>query len=138
MSIQPPVPPCSEPVAIRREVLELLAMVDLTRTGRRVLDILIAYMEEKTGVARLSQDQMCAILGTSKPAVNRGFKELREIGLAWGIEDAVYQLHPLITDGRVASGLAAVPKIKVPSVEEVGEQRRLRYAAQLASLGLSA
>ncbi|MBV6700245.1 hypothetical protein KV557_24600 [Kitasatospora aureofaciens] len=138
MSVQPPVPPSSAPITLPREVYELLTLVDLTRTGRRVLDILLAHQSEQTGAAKLSQAEMCAILGASKPSVNRGFRELREIGLAWAIEDALYQLHPLLTGGRSVTRLAAVPKIKVPAVEEVGEQRRQRYAAQLASLGLSA
>ncbi|GAA3082864.1 hypothetical protein GCM10020000_81160 [Streptomyces olivoverticillatus] len=46
---------------------------------------------------------MCTELGASKPTVNRDFKELRECGLAWRLEDGRYQLHPLLTGGAVSS-----------------------------------
>ncbi|MEU8140209.1 hypothetical protein [Streptodolium elevatio] len=35
-----------------------------------------------TGTAAVSQNEMCELLGASKPTVNRGFKDLRECGLA--------------------------------------------------------
>ncbi|MFD8597695.1 hypothetical protein ACFV1L_22095 [Kitasatospora sp. NPDC059646] len=137
MSVQPPVPPSGAPVVLSREALELLALLDLPRTAQRVLNMLLAHQGETTGAARVSQNEMCALLGkVSKPTVNRAFKELGEIGLAWPIEDAHYQLHPLLTNGRTATKLAAVPLIKVPGVEAAGEQRRQRYAAQIANLGL--
>ena len=138
MSVPIPLPPSDQPVSMRREVYELLTLVDLTRTGRRVLDTLIAHHSPETGTAQLTQDQVCAILAASKPSVNRGFQQLYVIGLAWMIEDGRYQLHPLLTGGAVASPVMSVPTIKVVAPAEFGELQRKRFAAQLASLGLSA
>ncbi|KJY41276.1 hypothetical protein VR41_13340 [Streptomyces sp. NRRL B-1568] len=66
--------------------------------------------------------------------VNGGFKELRECGLAWRLEDGRYQLHPLLTGGAVSSPVMPVPEIKAAEPERFTEQRRARYAAQVANL----
>ncbi|WP_174523355.1 winged helix-turn-helix domain-containing protein [Streptomyces azureus] len=84
--------------------------------------------------SEISQSEMCAELGASKPTVNRGFKELRECGLVWSLEDGLYQIHPLVTGGKVSSAVMAVPEIKAAEPERFTEQRRARYAAQMANL----
>ncbi|MFG2864941.1 hypothetical protein [Streptomyces sioyaensis] len=66
--------------------------------------------------------------------MNRGFKELRECGLAWGLEDGRYQLHPLLTGGAVSSPVMPVPEIKAAEPERFTLQRRARYPAQVANL----
>ncbi|MGW2602573.1 helix-turn-helix domain-containing protein [Streptomyces klenkii] len=129
-----PSPPTEAPVRIPREILHLLALVDITTAGRRVLDELLYLSDPKTGTAEISQNEMCAVLGASKPTVNRGFKELRECGLAWSIEDGLYQLHPLLTGGAVSSPVMAVPEIKAADPKSFTEQRRARFAAQVANL----
>ncbi|MFJ9380315.1 hypothetical protein [Streptomyces sp. NPDC101455] len=129
-----PSPPSEAPVAIPREVLRLLALVDVTTAGRRVLDELLYLSDPETGTAEISQNEMCAELGASKPTVNRGFKELRECGLVWSLEDGLYQIHPLVTGGKVSSAVMAVPEIKAAEPERFTEQRRARYAAQMANL----
>ncbi|MET9819781.1 helix-turn-helix domain-containing protein [Streptomyces sp. NPDC006355] len=129
-----PTPPTEAPVAIPRDVLRLLALVDVTTAGRRVLDQLLYLSDPETGTAEISQNEMCAELGASKPTVNRGFKELRECGLAWGLEDGRYQLHPLLTGGAVSSPVMPIPEIKAAEPERFTEQRRARYAAQMANL----
>lgn len=132
-----PSPPTEAPVTIPRKVLRLLALVDITTAGRRVLDELLYLSNPETGAAEISQNEMCAELGASKPTVNRGFKELRECGLAWGLEAGLYQLHPLLTGGKVSSPIMPVPEIKAAGPEHFGEQRRARYAAQMANLAAS-
>jgi predicted DNA-binding transcriptional regulator YafY len=77
---------------------------------------------------------MARELGASKPTVNRGFKKLRECGLAWGLEDGRYQLHPLLTGGGVSSPVMAVPETKAADPESFTEQQRARFAAQVANL----
>lgn len=129
-----PGPPTEDPVVIPRDVLRLLALVDITTAGRRVLDELMYLSDPDTGTASISQNEMCAELGASKPTVNRGFKELRECGLAWSLEDGLYQLHPLLTDGAVSSPVMPIPAIKAAEPERFTEQRRARYAAQMANL----
>ncbi|MER6738929.1 helix-turn-helix domain-containing protein [Streptomyces puniciscabiei] len=129
-----PGPPTEAPVAIPRDVLRLLALVDITTAGRRVLDQLLYLSDPDTGTAEISQNEMCAELGASKPTVNRGFKELRECGLAWGLGDGRYQLHPLLTGGKVSSPVMPIPEIKASEPERFTEQRRARYAAQVANL----
>ncbi|MFE8965150.1 helix-turn-helix domain-containing protein [Streptomyces iakyrus] len=129
-----PSPPSEAPVAIPRRVLRLLALVDVSTAGRRVLDHLLYLSDPETGTAQISQNEMCAELGASKPTVNRGFKELRECGLAWSLEDGLYQLHPLLTGGAVSSPVMAVPEIKAADPESFTEQRRARFAAQVANL----
>lgn len=128
-----PGPPSEAPVTISRDVLRLLALVDVSTAGRRVLDQLLYLSHPETGTAEISQNEMARELGASKPTVNRGFKELRECGLAWGLEDGRYQLHPLLTGGAVSSPMA-VPEIKAADPESFTEQRRARFAAQLANL----
>lgn len=98
-----PSPPTEAPVTIPRAVLRLLALVDVSTAGRRVLDELLYLSDPETGTVSISQNEMCVELGASKPTVNRGFKELRECGLAWSLEDGLYQLHPLLTGGAVSS-----------------------------------
>lgn len=129
-----PSPPSQEHVTIPRDVLRLLALVDITNAGRRVLDELMYLSDPDTGTAAISQNEMCAELGASKPTVNRGFRELRECGLAWSLEDGLYQLHPLLTDGKVSSPVMPIPEIKAAEPERFTKQRRARYAAQLANL----
>ncbi|MFH8371857.1 helix-turn-helix domain-containing protein [Streptomyces sp. NPDC018031] len=129
-----PSPPTEAPVTIPRDVLRLLALVDITTAGRRVLDQLLYLSDPETGTAEISQNEMARELGASKPTVNRGFKELRECGLAWGLEDGRYQLHPLLTGGAVSSPVMAVPEIKAADPESFTEQRRARFAAQVANL----
>ncbi|MFF4179611.1 helix-turn-helix domain-containing protein [Streptomyces sp. NPDC001750] len=129
-----PSPPTEAPVTITREVLRLLALVDVSTAGRRVLDQLLYLSDPETGTAEISQNEMARELGASKPTVNRGFKELRECGLAWGLEDGRYQLHPLLTGGAVSSPVMAVPEIKAADPESFTEQRRARFAAQVANL----
>ncbi|MFE9454494.1 hypothetical protein [Streptomyces sp. NPDC006739] len=129
-----PSPPTDEPVTISRDVLQLLALVDISPTGRRVLDILLALQDPDTGTAHISQDEMCATLGAAKPAVNRGFRELRQCGIAWIHQRGQYQLHPLITGGRLASTTSAVPQIQASHPEHLTQQRRQRFAAQTANL----
>lgn len=90
--------------------------------------------DPETGTAAISQNEMCAELGASKPTVNRGFKELRECGLAWSLEDGLYQLHPLLTGGKASSPVMPIPEIKAAEPERFTEQRRARYAAQVANL----
>ncbi|MEV8455553.1 helix-turn-helix domain-containing protein [Streptomyces sp. NPDC052095] len=129
-----PAPPSDAPVQIPRGVLHLLALVDVTTAGRRVLDELLCLSDPETGTAEISQNDMCSLLGASKPTVNRGFKELRECGLAWSLEDGLYQLHPLLTGGAVSSPVMPVPEIKAADPERFTEQRRARFAAQTANL----
>jgi hypothetical protein len=66
--------------------------------------------------------------------VNRGFKKLRECGLAWSLEDGLYQLHPLLTGGAVSSPVMEVPEIWAAEPGRFTEQRRVRFAAQTANL----
>ncbi|WP_238431848.1 hypothetical protein [Streptomyces cavernae] len=119
---------------IPREVMRLLALVDVSTAGRRVLDQLLYLSDPDTGTAEISQNEMCTELGASKPTVNRGFKELRQCGLAWSLEDGLYQLHPLLTGGKVSSPVMPIPEIKAAEPERFTEQRRARYAAQMANL----
>ncbi|MFE3770787.1 helix-turn-helix domain-containing protein [Streptomyces sp. NPDC059122] len=129
-----PSPPTEAPITISRAVLRLLALVDITTAGRRVLDQLLYLSDPETGTAAISQNEMCSELGASKPTVNRGFKELRECGLAWSLEDGLYQLHPLLTGGAVSSPVMPVPEIRAAEPERFTEQRRARFAAQTANL----
>ncbi|MFD5510723.1 hypothetical protein ACFWIB_23545 [Streptomyces sp. NPDC127051] len=128
-----PSPPTEAPVEIPRAVLRILALVDITTAGRRVLDELMYLSDPDAGTAAISQNEMARELGASKPTVNRGFKELRECGLAWSLEDGLYQLHPLLTGGKVAYPMP-IPEIKAAEPERFTEQRRARYAAQVANL----
>ncbi|MBB4929150.1 hypothetical protein [Kitasatospora kifunensis] len=133
------VPPIAfaEPVILQREVFELLALADLAPTGRRVLDILLARHSPHDGTAEISQREMVSALGASYPAVNRGVRELGELGLVWGLKGnggGRYQLHPVLTDGAVSS-----PVMNCPPIPEVGPDvfsalRRERYAVQIGSL----
>ncbi|TKS96351.1 helix-turn-helix domain-containing protein [Streptomyces lasalocidi] len=129
-----PGPPTEAPVTIARDAFRLLALVDVSTAARRVLDELLYLSDPETGTAEISQNEMCAELGASKPTVNRGFKELRECGLAWRLGDGRYQLHPLLTGGAISSPVTAVPEIKAVDPESFTEQRRARYAAQTANL----
>ncbi|TDU67128.1 hypothetical protein EDD91_8161 [Streptomyces sp. KS 21] len=126
--------PTDQTVTISRDILAVLALVDITQTARRVLDFLLAIHDDETGVGHISQDEMRRALGSSKPNVNRAFKDLAECGLAWGIKRAQYQLHPLLTGGKVSANVMAIPEIKVANAEMIGAVRRARYAAQLANL----
>ncbi|MFG3207904.1 hypothetical protein [Streptomyces sp. NPDC048192] len=106
----------------------------MSPTGRRVLGILLALQDPDTGTAHISQDEMCATLGATKPAVNRGFRELRQCALAWLHKRGEYQLHPLITGGRLATTVTAVPDIHPANPQHLTQQRRQRFAAQTANL----
>ncbi|XKK61535.1 helix-turn-helix domain-containing protein [Streptomyces sp. ARC32] len=129
-----PSPPSEAPLTIARDALRLLSLVDITTAGRRVLDQLLYRSDPETGTAGISQNEMCAELGASKPTVNRGFKELRACGLAWSLEDGLYQLHPLLTGGALSSPADHVPEIKAADPGRFTEQRRARFAAQTANL----
>ncbi|MCY0937638.1 helix-turn-helix domain-containing protein [Streptomyces sp. H34-S4] len=135
-----PGPPTTAKIAIDRNVFSVLALVDITTAGRRVLDQLLYLHDPDTGVACISQNEMCSALGASKPTVNRGFRELAECGLAWALpaEQAKYQLHPLLTNGATSSPVMAVPEIKAADPATFTAQRRARYNAQVANLGRSA
>ncbi|MFJ1930445.1 MULTISPECIES: hypothetical protein [unclassified Streptomyces] len=128
-----PSPPTEAPVTIPRDALHLLALVDITTAGRRVLDELLYLSDPEAGTAAISQNEMARELGASKPTVNRGFKELRECGLAWSLEDGLYQLHPLLTGGKVAYPMP-IPEIRAAEPERFTEQRRAKFAAQMANL----
>lgn len=129
-----PGPPSDQHVTIPRDGLRLLALVDISTAGRRVLDELFYYSNPETGVAQVSQNELCVVLGASKPTVNRGFKELRECGLAWSLADSLYQLHPVLTGGKVSSPVMEIPEIKAANAAGFTEQRRVRFAAQLSNL----
>jgi biotin operon repressor len=116
----------------------MLALVDISLTARRVLDVLLAFQDPDNGAVGISQAEMAAELGAGKPAVNRGFKELREAGLAWLLRRGCYQLHPVLTGGRVAGTAMVVPEINTTPAEDFTEQRRTRFAAQVANLAQSA
>ncbi|MFJ1902050.1 MULTISPECIES: hypothetical protein [unclassified Streptomyces] len=128
-----PSPPTEAPVTIPRDALHLLALVDITTAGRRVLDELLYLSDPEAGTAAISQNEMARELGASKPTVNRGFKELRECGLAWSLEDGLYQLHPLLTGGKIAYPMP-IPEIRAAEPERFTEQRRAKFAAQMANL----
>ncbi|MFF5491558.1 hypothetical protein [Streptomyces virginiae] len=130
--------PSDEPVVLSRAALRMLALVDISLTARRVLDVLLAFQDPESGAVGISQAEMAAELGAGKPAVNRGFKELKEAGLAWLLRRGCYQLHPILTGGRVAGTAMAVPEINTTPAEEFTEQRRTRFAAQVANLAQSA
>ncbi|MFF9364593.1 hypothetical protein [Streptomyces griseoluteus] len=74
--------------------VRLLALVDVSTAGHHVLDQLLYLSDPETGTAAISQNEMARELGASKPTVNRGFKELRGCGLAWSLEDGLYQAPP--------------------------------------------
>ncbi|NSC25745.1 winged helix-turn-helix domain-containing protein [Streptomyces albus subsp. chlorinus] len=133
-----PGPPCDEPVVLSRDALRMLALVDVSLTARRVLDVLLALQDPVTGAVDISQAEMAAELGAGKPAVNRGFKELRAAGLAWLLRRGCYQLHPVLTGGRIAGAAQAVPEINATPAADFSEQRRTRFAAQVANLAQSA
>ncbi|QIY77655.2 hypothetical protein HEP84_53595 [Streptomyces sp. RLB1-33] len=110
-----------------------IAAVRAWTASRRTYQLL--YLSDpETGTAAISQNEMCSELGASKPTVNRGFKELRECGLAWSLEDGLYQLHPLLTGGAVSSPVMPVPEIRAAEPGRFTEQRRARFAAQTANL----
>ena len=131
-------PPSNAPITISRQALGLLALVDISLSARRVLDVLLSLQDPETGAADVSQADVCVLPGAGQPAVNRGFKELRECGLAWSLRRGRYQLHPTLTGGRIAATAMAVPEIRASAAEEFSEQRRARFAAQVANLARSA
>ncbi|WP_236654620.1 helix-turn-helix domain-containing protein [Streptacidiphilus anmyonensis] len=133
MSSYVPSPPSERPIELSRQMLGVLALLDMSRTARRVLDMLLSLADPEDGTAEVSQDEMCVLLGVSKPGVNRGFKELRECGLTWQLQRGLYQLHPALT-GTVAGPVASVPEIRPADPEAFSEQRRERFAAQVANL----
>ncbi|MGN5637432.1 helix-turn-helix domain-containing protein [Streptomyces sp. AC154] len=133
-----PGPPSDGPITLTRDALRMLALVDISLTARRVVDVLLALQDPDTGAVGISQAEMAAELGAGKPAVNRGFKELREAVLAWLLRRGCYQIHPVLTCGRVARTAMAVPEINTTPAEDFTEQRRTRFAAQVANLAQSA
>lgn len=133
-----PGPPSDEPIVLTRDALRMLALVDVSLTARRVLDVLLALQDSDSGAVGISQAEMAAELGAGKPAVNRGFKELRQAGLAWLLSRGHYQLHPFLTGGRIAGTAMAIPEINKTPAEDFSEQRRTRFAAQVANLEQSA
>ncbi|MGE7439773.1 helix-turn-helix domain-containing protein [Kitasatospora sp. NPDC001175] len=136
MSSYVPAIPSDKPVVISRQVFAVLALVDISLPARRILDMLMSLHDEDTGVAEVSQSEMCRLIGANKPTVNRGFKELRECGLAWLLKASHYQVHPALTGA--AAGPMAVPEIKSAAPEALNAQRRERFAAQVANLAHSA
>ncbi|MFI2215205.1 hypothetical protein [Streptomyces sp. NPDC020141] len=125
-------------IPISRDVLGILALVDITQTARRVLDFLLAIHDDETGVGHISQDELSIALGSSKPRINRAIRDLAECGLAWRVKRAQYQIHPALTGGKVCSPVLAIPEIKVPSADTLNTVRRARYSAQLANLANTA
>ncbi|MFD4661391.1 hypothetical protein ACFWP2_37925 [Kitasatospora sp. NPDC058444] len=65
-------------------------------------------------------------------------KQLADKNLVWLLEPGVYQIHPLLTGGKMRANMAAVPRIDSLEPEWFGERLRQRYEGQLANLGLSA
>ncbi|MGW2546154.1 MarR family transcriptional regulator [Kitasatospora sp. NPDC001574] len=133
----PPIP-TTEPVTIDREALAVLSMVELTANSHRLLARLLAHQDPDTGCAGLSQVEMCTLLGLSAPSVSRAVKQLADTGLVWLLEGGVYQIHPLLTGGKMAGTLAAVPTIRSLDPEGFGEKRRQKYGTQVTNLGVSA
>ncbi|MGW7586899.1 helix-turn-helix domain-containing protein [Kitasatospora sp. NPDC054768] len=133
----PPIP-TTEMVTISREALAVLSLVELTSNSHRLLATLLAYQDPDDGCADLSQAEMGSLLGLSAPSVNRAVKQLADKNLAWLLEPGAYQIHPLLTGGKMRAGLAGVPRIDALDPEQFGERLRQRYEGQLANLGISA
>ena len=49
-----------------------------------------------------------------------------------------HQLHPILTGGRISGAAMAIPEINTTPAEDFTEQRRTRFAAQVANLAQSA
>ncbi|MFF7995105.1 hypothetical protein ACFZDG_35710 [Kitasatospora xanthocidica] len=135
----PFVPPIAfkEPVLLPREVFELLALADLSPTGRRVLDVVLARHAPADGTVEISQREMVSALGASYPSVNRGVRELGGLGLVWELKGGgggLYQLHPVLTDGAVSSPVMNCPVIPEVGPDASSARRRERYAVQTGSL----
>lgn len=137
VDVEAPQLPSNAPVPLDRTVLCLLSLVDLTATGYRVLLQLLAHQDEDTGVATISQREVCEALGLASPNVNKAFKDLAAAGLiipGYGR----YQLHPLLTGGRSGSAVTEVPTITALDPAAFNAVRRARYEKHLANLGMSA
>ncbi|MGP4027278.1 helix-turn-helix domain-containing protein [Actinomadura sp. 3N407] len=137
MAAEAPQLPSSSPIPIDRTVLSVLALVDLTGNGYRVLLQLLAHQDPDTGVANISQKEVSEALGIASPNVNKAFKDLAAAGLitpGYGR----YQLHPLLTGGRTGAAVAEVPTITALDPEAFNAVRRARYRQHLANLGMSA
>ncbi|MGK5558577.1 MarR family transcriptional regulator [Actinomadura kijaniata] len=129
-----PEPPSSEPVVLSREVLDVLAMVDLSPSAYRVLLELLAHHDPETGVARVSQNDLVSLLGSPKQTVNNAVQQLRAVGIIVRAEYRAYTLHPALTGGATPEPLMDVPMIASLNPEKFSEARRARYARQLANL----
>lgn len=86
--------------------------------------MLPALQDPDSGAVGISQAEMAAELEAKKPAVNRGFKELKQASLAWLLRRGCCQLHPVLTSGRVAGAAMTTPEINTTPAEDFTEQRR--------------
>ncbi|MEV7217914.1 hypothetical protein AB0O31_33070 [Kitasatospora cineracea] len=124
----------SAPVVLSREALEVLSLVDLTASAHRLLHLFLARFDPDFGTVNLSQRDMGELLALSHPSVNKAVGALDRTKLAWQIDDALYQLHPVLTGGKMADRLAVVPEIAVSDPDSLREVRRQRYSRQTESL----
>ncbi|MEE1821598.1 hypothetical protein PUR61_05220 [Streptomyces sp. BE20] len=124
----------SAPAVIEREVFEVLSLVDLTTSAHRLLNLFLARFDPEFGTVNLSQRDMGKLLALSHPSVNNAVAALNRTKLAWQIDDALYQLHPVFTGGKMADRLAVVPEIVVGDPDSLREVRRQRYSRQTESL----
>ncbi|GAA2116471.1 hypothetical protein GCM10009759_62110 [Kitasatospora saccharophila] len=124
----------SAPVVLSRETFEVLSLVDLTASAHRLLHLFLARFDPDFGTVNLSQRDMGELLALSHPSVNKAVGALERAKLAWQIDDALYQLHPVLTDGKMADRLAVVPEIVVSDPKSLREIRRQRYSRQTESL----
>ncbi|MFH9355168.1 helix-turn-helix domain-containing protein [Kitasatospora sp. NPDC017646] len=124
----------SAPVVLSREALEVLSLVDLTASAHRLLHLFLARFDPDFGTVNLSQRDMGELLALSHPSVNKAVGALERTKLAWPIDDALYQLHPVFTGGKMSDRLAVVPEIVVSDPESLREARRQRYSRQTESL----
>ncbi|MGW4750323.1 helix-turn-helix domain-containing protein, partial [Streptomyces sp. NPDC004290] len=53
-----PGPPSNEPITLTRDALRMLALVDISLTARRVLDVLLALQDPDNGAVGISQAEM--------------------------------------------------------------------------------
>jgi DNA-binding IclR family transcriptional regulator len=129
--------PTIDPVEIDRQALSLLALVDLNASAMRVMMLLLAHQNPRTGVAHISQAEVCTSLGLNAPTVSRAFKELTAAGIIAKPGRGEYQLNPALTCGKTA-GPVSVPPIEALDPESFSAARRARYEVQAANLSRSA
>ncbi|MGW3459518.1 hypothetical protein ACWDE9_07900 [Streptomyces olivaceoviridis] len=90
--------------------------------------------DPETGIAEMSQNEMCSEPGAGKPTVNRGFKEPARVRTRPGPGRWPLPTPPAADRGKVSSPVMPGPEIKAAEPERFTEQRRGRYAAQMANL----